>query len=103
MNKKMVFLLSTLATLSVPALADTAPKATQLSSCELSGSFSTITDDCKALQMAFQAEVGDCMAGLRADAAARTGRASPNNSHSSRAQFLTCTDTVRTRMGVVSD
>ncbi len=103
MKTKLVFLLSALAALSGPALADTAATAAQFSACDLSGSFSAVTEDCKALQMAFQTEVGDCMAGLRADAAARAGNASISNSHSSRAQYLTCTATVRTKMGVVSD
>lgn len=90
-----------LATLSGPVLAETPVKATPGDACPISGPLTETTEDCAALRSAYRAEVSDCMARMHADADARAGRRTENNSHTARSRFVICDKGVREKIATL--
>ena len=97
MKIKFVLPLLLLSGLAGAAHADSAIKTSAVGGCDVVGPVANATAECKAVRVAFLAEVSACMDRLRAEAAA--GQASSNNSHTSRARFLACDSATRAKMG----
>jgi len=101
MKTKSAFPLFLLAILAGPAMAETATDAQLSDGCQLVGPLRNATEDCKAIRTAFRTEVNDCLNMLHTEAKARAGKANTNNSHASRARFLTCNAAARVKLGQI--
>ena len=76
--------------LAGPAPAETPVAANSAEACPLVGRVADPSADCKALRVAYQTGIGDCMDKLKDEADARAGKETASTSHSSRARYLLC-------------
>jgi|GEM_PF-6730639 len=87
-----------LAGLSGPALAETSSTAAK--ACLQPGPPSVASEDCKAMRIAFRAEVSDCIARMKAQADTAKGLSQHNAPQSTRARLFLCDAKIRQKLGL---